>query len=62
MEIFISRITGWHHKACIAMTNGDPKGQIFFPHPNTNYRFFFLLSPLNSYFKISLNMLRCNIT
>ena len=27
IEKFVPRITDWHHKACPAMTNGDPGGR-----------------------------------
>ena len=40
----IQKITIWHHKACQVMTIGDPEGQIFQSHPQTNDRLFFLLT------------------
>ena len=40
----ITRITDWHHKACRAITNGDPEGQIFLSYHLTNNTFFFSLT------------------
>ena len=44
IEKILPRITIWHHKACLVMTNSDPEGRIFLSHPHTNYGFFFLSS------------------
>ena len=66
IEKSILRITDWHHEACRVMTNGDPEGQIFLSYPHTNNGFFFLLTTVFIYFKISfqksLNTLRCYFT
>ena len=63
IEKSVPRVTVWHHQVCQVMTNGDPKGQISYPHANN--AFFFLLT-LFIYFKIgfkkSLITLRCNFT
>ena len=32
----VLRITDWHQEACRVMTKGNPEGQIFLSHPNTN--------------------------
>ena len=45
------------------MTNSDPEGQFFLPHPHTNNGFFLLLAIeflLKN--KLLLDTLRCNIT
>ena len=42
--ISVPRITVWYHEACLEMTNGDPKGQIFLSYPHLNNGFFFLLT------------------
>ena len=36
----VPRIIVWRHLACLVMTNGDHKGQIFQSHPHTNTGFF----------------------
>ena len=44
LENFALRITVWYHKACLVMTNGEPRGRIFRSHPRMNNGFFFLLT------------------
>ena len=50
IEKSILRIAVWHHKACLVMTNGDPKGRIFLSYPHTNNGFFFLLATVFFFF------------
>ena len=58
----VPRIAFWHQEACRVMANGDPEGQIFLSYPHTINGFFFLLTTVMIYFKISfqnaLNTLR----
>ena len=66
IEKSVPRFAIWHHEACRVMTNGDPQGRIFLSYPHTNNWFFFLLTTVFFYLKISfqksLTTLRYNFT
>ena len=44
IENSVLRMTIWHHKACLVMTNGDPKGWTFLSYSHQNNGIFFLLT------------------
>ena len=66
MEKSVPRIAVWHYEACRVMTNCELEGQIVLSYPHTNNGFFFLLTTVFFFLKISfqksLNMLRYNFT
>ena len=58
IEKSVPRIAVWHHEACWVMTNGYLEGRIFYPTPNTNIGFFFLLTTVFIYLFIYLFILQ----
>ena len=67
IENSVPRMTIWHHKACLVMTNGDPKGWTFLSYSHQNNGVFFLLTSrfhilfLTKGFQKFLNTLRCDM-
>ena len=42
IEKSVTRITDWHHDACLVITNGDIEGHIFLSYPHTNNRYCYM--------------------